>query len=177
MRQRVSSSAATSASRTWLIGSCGTTPSMPTSTPDGSPYARDHDRNLGRTRADVSGCVWHRRRACLCASALLGPARVGARIPLESSFFFQAEDGIRAKLVTGVQTCALPIYARRGEVYAAVYGADGAPLAPETVAKPAALAEILAAGTRIVAGEGAEPAAAELAALRDRKSTRLNSSH
>src|SRR5205823_7682701 len=27
--------------------------------------------------------------------------------------FFQAEDGIRAKLVTGVQTCALPIYPRR----------------------------------------------------------------
>src|SRR3989441_8002533 len=37
-------------------------------------------------------------------------------------FFFQAEDGIRDKLVTGVQTCALPICAgsaalsaRRGE--------------------------------------------------------------
>src|SRR5207248_4501450 len=28
---------------------------------------------------------------------------------LESSFFFQAEDGIRARTVTGVQTCALPI--------------------------------------------------------------------
>src|SRR2546425_9272222 len=28
-------------------------------------------------------------------------------------FFFQAEDGIRDKLVTGVQTCALPIW-RRG---------------------------------------------------------------
>src|SRR5687767_14577580 len=27
-------------------------------------------------------------------------------------FFFQAEDGIRDKLVTGVQTCALPIWAR-----------------------------------------------------------------
>ena len=27
-----------------------------------------------------------------------------------SFFFFQAEDGIRARLVTGVQTCALPIY-------------------------------------------------------------------
>src|SRR6185437_8167562 len=27
-------------------------------------------------------------------------------------FFFQAEDGIRDKLVTGVQTCALPIYPR-----------------------------------------------------------------
>src|SRR2546423_9309281 len=26
-----------------------------------------------------------------------------------SFFFFQAEDGIRDKLVTGVQTCALPI--------------------------------------------------------------------
>ena len=29
---------------------------------------------------------------------------------LLSLFFFQAEDGIRCKLVTGVQTCALPIY-------------------------------------------------------------------
>src|SRR3989441_6042547 len=30
-----------------------------------------------------------------------------------SFFFFQAEDGIRDKLVTGVQTCALPIYVAR----------------------------------------------------------------
>src|SRR5205823_11536523 len=29
-------------------------------------------------------------------------------------FFFQAEDGIRDKLVTGVQTCALPIFAPAG---------------------------------------------------------------
>ena len=29
-------------------------------------------------------------------------------------FFFQAEDGIRDRLVTGVQTCALPIFA--GEI-------------------------------------------------------------
>src|SRR6266487_5293843 len=29
-------------------------------------------------------------------------------------FFFQAEDGIRDGRVTGVQTCALPISARRG---------------------------------------------------------------
>src|SRR2546422_6304767 len=28
-------------------------------------------------------------------------------------FFFQAEDGIRDVAVTGVQTCALPIYAKR----------------------------------------------------------------
>src|SRR2546425_6163270 len=29
-------------------------------------------------------------------------------------FFFQAEDGIRDKLVTGVQTCALPIFLEDG---------------------------------------------------------------
>src|SRR5687767_15259003 len=29
---------------------------------------------------------------------------------LNNYFFFQAEDGIRDKLVTGVQTCALPIF-------------------------------------------------------------------
>src|SRR5207237_5064156 len=29
------------------------------------------------------------------------------------SFFFQAEDGIRDSSVTGVQTCALPIYGSR----------------------------------------------------------------
>ena len=27
-------------------------------------------------------------------------------------FFFQAEDGIRDRIVTGVQTCAPPIFAR-----------------------------------------------------------------
>src|SRR2546425_9699843 len=32
-----------------------------------------------------------------------------------SCFFFQAEDGIRDKLVTGVQTCALPILAQGTE--------------------------------------------------------------
>src|SRR5215470_18180957 len=30
--------------------------------------------------------------------------------PVECFFFFQAEDGIREATVTGVQTCALPIY-------------------------------------------------------------------
>src|SRR5574339_16402 len=48
-------------------------------------------------------------------------------------FFFQAEDGIRVRLVTGVQTCALPIYnplqysclenpMDRGAWWAAVHG-------------------------------------------------------
>src|SRR5687767_15796636 len=38
-------------------------------------------------------------------------------MPLAASaiiFFFQAEDGIRDKLVTGVQTCALPISSSSG---------------------------------------------------------------
>src|SRR5205823_9783103 len=35
-------------------------------------------------------------------------------------FFFQAEDGIRDKLVTGVQTCALPIFAPSDEVFRSV---------------------------------------------------------
>src|SRR2546425_4419389 len=32
-------------------------------------------------------------------------------------FFFQAEDGIRDKLVTGVQTCALPIWTMLKRLY------------------------------------------------------------
>src|SRR2546429_1669673 len=39
------------------------------------------------------------------AHAVGGPA-------LGAAFFFQAEDGIRDVAVTGVQTCALPIYER-----------------------------------------------------------------
>src|SRR6266498_3853957 len=34
-----------------------------------------------------------------------------------STFFFQAEDGIRVADVTGVQACALPIYADAGVVH------------------------------------------------------------
>src|SRR5437762_9591955 len=42
------------------------------------------------------------------------------------SFFLQAEDGIRDTSVTGVQTCALPIYARVVEAPAGGRGADDA---------------------------------------------------
>src|SRR5699024_12092977 len=34
----------------------------------------------------------------------------GASSSSRAAFFFQAEDGIRDRNVTGVQTCALPIY-------------------------------------------------------------------
>src|SRR3712207_8441269 len=35
-------------------------------------------------------------------------------------FFFQAEDGIRDIGVTGVQTCALPIYKKKAAYYAGI---------------------------------------------------------
>src|SRR5205085_11178767 len=35
-----------------------------------------------------------------------------------SAFFFQAEDGIRDLTVTGVQTCALPIYTEGNDILA-----------------------------------------------------------
>src|SRR3989441_9481098 len=38
-------------------------------------------------------------------------------------FFFQAEDGIRDKLVTGVQTCALPISLLESELFGYEKGA------------------------------------------------------
>ena len=41
-------------------------------------------------------------------------------------FFFQAEDGIRGRLVTGVQTCALPILSLQGSSIKEAYvGKDG----------------------------------------------------
>src|SRR5437773_9062272 len=43
-----------------------------------------------------------------------GGGRIKHAIVREIFFFFQAEDGIRDRDVTGVQTCALPIYRGRG---------------------------------------------------------------
>src|SRR5215204_4522313 len=55
-------------------------------------------------------------------------------------FFFQAEDGIRDHCVTGVQTCALPIFSGPADLAAVQWGLPGpvhlniqldAPLVPE----------------------------------------------
>src|SRR5437867_5455017 len=59
------------------------------------------------------GCAWWR------ASSTGG----GRPLSWRSSdwflyFFFQAEDGIRDRTVTGVQTCALPIYTQSGSFVA-----------------------------------------------------------
>src|SRR5256885_11579567 len=67
-------------------------------------------------------------------------------------FFFQAEDGIRDYKVTGVQTCALPIY-----------------LSPKMLSQAAAGGVYDQLNCAELSGW--------LATCRDRKSTRLNSSH
>src|SRR5437868_8861946 len=86
-------------------------------------------------------------------------------------FFFQAEDGIRDRNVTGVQTCALPIlrsFASGAASVAAAFGGLGywaiplGPLVGQIIAFPIYWsAEKFRPGLR----------------GRDRKSTRLNSSH
>src|SRR5207248_6768800 len=53
-------------------------------------------------------------------------------------FFFQAEDGIRDRTVTGVQTCALPIFAevvpsRSGAFESPRYGQERPPRSRTTV--------------------------------------------
>src|SRR5206468_9585803 len=48
-------------------------------------------------------------------------------------FFFQAEDGIRDLIVTGVQTCALPIFHGREKSAAAAACGDGGSLAEHAV--------------------------------------------
>src|SRR6266508_4693454 len=57
-------------------------------------------------------------------------------VDLASAFFFQAEAGIRDGPVTGVQTCALPIYLSRqhvgvGAAHEQDGAGDGAPERPE----------------------------------------------
>src|SRR5256886_9907649 len=55
-------------------------------------------------------CFWFSDPASTIAAEEISAA--GGSIPL-CLFFFQAEDGIRYLTVTGVQTCALPIFALR----------------------------------------------------------------
>src|SRR2546430_7128153 len=71
-------------------------------------------------------------------------------------FFFQAEDGIRDLTVTGVQTCALPIWWRRRTGRPRTRGGTAGPRDPRRTRGPTRRAVLRA---------------------RDRKSTRLNSSH
>src|SRR2546425_9097339 len=87
-------------------------------------------------------------------------------------FFFQAEDGIRDKLVTGVQTCALPISRGvwpRGGGGARAASPSGGGRAMKLYLR--LLHFLRPYWVRLIA------AAVCSGLLADRKSTRLNSSH
>src|SRR5437762_5574654 len=91
-------------------------------------------------------------------------------------FFFQAEDGIRDTSVTGVQTCALPIWGQHAQVSAR---------ASTSLRHYPSLHRVV--GSSYSAGSDLRIAVSPRTAFRagidgthvseDRKSTRLNSSH
>jgi tRNA threonylcarbamoyladenosine biosynthesis protein TsaB len=85
-----------------------------------------------------------------------GSERPVAAVGTLAALALRAHDGRRA--------VAALLDARRGELYAAVFAADGSVLVPDAVLTPAALAARLPDGTRVVVGEGAAPGAAELGA-------------
>src|SRR5256885_5842914 len=107
-------------------------------------------------------------------------------------FFFQAEDGIRDYKVTGVQTCALPIFQEEAAagsqvvravgdfVYAQYAHVDSLSVRPgqrlvvQAPVHALLLHVLLYAQPSLLAAQAAVAPAAE---GRDRKSTRLNSSH
>src|SRR5437867_5806670 len=68
------------------------------------------------------------------------------------SFFFQAEDGIRDRTVTGVQTCALPISGPNlgGQNSAAIYTTEFCP--PRFGPVLASVIDLLAAVPSVVYG-------------------------
>src|SRR5256886_13704595 len=89
---------------------------------------------------------------------------VRARCPEVIGFFFQAEGGIRYLTVTGVQTCALPIWrprarARFRALRPAPARGDPRPRARAPYAHPRSVARPLHADGRPVGAAAREPAA------------------
>src|SRR5690348_8805192 len=62
---------------------------------------------IGRKRLFLDGLV------VFTVASLLNGLAVNEGMLIATRFFFQAEDGIRDGRVTGVQTCALPIFTRQ----------------------------------------------------------------
>src|SRR2546430_8350100 len=89
------------------------------------------------------------------------------RVNMSRIFFFQAEDGIRDLTVTGVQTCALPI-----SVWT-VEEAEKKDLPIEIIKRSLEIRRESANDQKIQKSFAAKM----VQALRDRKSTRLDSSH
>jgi tRNA threonylcarbamoyladenosine biosynthesis protein TsaB len=85
-----------------------------------------------------------------------GSGRPVVAVPTLAALALPARDGLHP--------VAALLDARRGEVYAALFGPEGAVLFEDRVLTPEALAARLPLGVRIVVGEGAGPAAETLAA-------------
>src|SRR5256886_5981534 len=88
-------------------------------------------------------------------------------------FFFQAEDGIRDLTVTGVQTCALPIYQVSAKLLVDHEEPDARKHSPGKVVTEGASCGPSTAGILRKVGGMTQLNFAQV----DRKSTRLNSSH
>src|SRR6266576_7076503 len=126
-----------------------------------------------------AGRSWSARRPGWSSSRQSWPCP--ARRGWSCFFFFQAEDGIRALYVTGVQTCALPIYFRPTSCYVEVEFSEPAPgfwgiefpehseLVPANARQQEA-AELVQA-SRTIAGKPSEsapvPSAPEVEALKE----------
>src|SRR2546430_3974766 len=99
---------------------------MAPTNPITSPGVRTRDQSRARERGSSEGCrSWDIALSDEICPGLVcerrirfgaGPMSHGATAKgqawkgnFHSTFFFQAEDGIRDLTVTGVQTCALPI--------------------------------------------------------------------
>src|SRR5438105_12871910 len=96
-------------------------------------------------------------------------------------FFFQAEDGIRDPLVTGVQTCALPIWSFASLHEASETDAQGNVARGDVISEDTE-GSYLHSESRLVAAVGLKDHVVietkdAVLVTPDRKSTRLNSSH
>src|SRR5687767_15597655 len=78
-----------------------------------------------------------RARRAGASSGLRGSGR-NRRRRSRRCFFFRAEDGIRGKLVTGVQTCALPIFTNLfvSERWRPLTRCGGFPIGAKAASKP-----------------------------------------
>src|SRR5699024_4137977 len=73
---------------------------------------RSEERRVGKECAYEAGAGGVEEEAVLCRGSSEDHEnrhRMSGRFVSAEYFFFQAEDGIRDRNVTGVQTCALPI--------------------------------------------------------------------
>src|SRR5438094_3063585 len=99
-------------------------------------------------------------------------------------FFFQAEDGIRDRTLTGVQTCALPISDCRLVMRETPHSGRGAREDQHEADEQSRAPTHAVSGARPVHSRGgllhslaARASSASSVGRSDRKSTRLNSSH